>query len=143
MISFAIPGEPNANRRPRARRVGAFVRVHQDPRDLSWKGCAQVLMQAAMAGRPPLDVPCELHIRAIWECPASLRRKREPRPADWHPCAKDADNVAKSVMDAGNGVLWTDDHLIVRLTVEKRRAPQGESSRVEVIAGPMRQEAAP
>ena len=31
----------------------------------------------------------------------------------------DADNLAKGILDACNGILWADDSQIVRLTVEK------------------------
>lgn len=34
----------------------------------------------------------------------------------------DIDNLAKCVLDSGNGILWKDDALVVRLDVEKRDA---------------------
>ena len=31
----------------------------------------------------------------------------------------DVDNVAKTLLDAGNGILWADDRQIAKLTIEK------------------------
>jgi len=132
LVRVVIPGEPNAQGRGRAVRMGKFVRIHPDARDGRWRGRAQVVMQEAMAGRPPLTGDLELRIRGVWECPASLARKTSPRPRGWFQGRKDADNVAKAVQDAGNGVLWIDDRQVVRLVVEKIRGAQGEPPRVEI-----------
>lgn len=39
--------------------------------------------------------------------------------------AGDIDNLAKSFLDAGNGVLWTDDRVIAELHVYRHRAAKG------------------
>ena len=82
----------------------------------------------------PYDIrgPLAVTIRAFWICPKSQERKREPRPAMYRAKRPDADNVAKATLDAGNGVLWLDDDQVVRLTVEKWQAAQGEPPRVEI-----------
>lgn len=36
----------------------------------------------------------------------------------------DVDNVAKTILDAGNGILWADDRQIARLTIEKAFGPE-------------------
>jgi Holliday junction resolvase RusA-like endonuclease len=132
VIRVVVPGEPNAQRRPRAFSMGGHVRMHSDKRDGQWRGRAQVHMAEAMAGREPLTGDLELRVRGVWECPRSMHRKRDPREAGWFQGRKDADNVAKAVQDAGNGVLWVDDRQVVRLVVEKWRGAQGEAPRVEI-----------
>ncbi len=49
----------------------------------------------------------------------------------------DWDNYAKSVCDAGNGILWPDDCQIARGMVETIRARQGEPPRTELLARPL------
>ena len=52
--------------------------------------------------------------------------KRGLRPASWRTSKPDADNVAKSTLDAANGVVFEDDSQVVRLIVEKINGAQGE-----------------
>lgn len=131
-IRFTIPGDPNAQRRHRIVKVAKFARLHQDARDGQWKGGAQMHMLDAMGDRAPFSGPVRLVLRAFWALPKSAERKRDPRPAERYPVNKDADNVAKSLMDAGNGVLYVDDRQVVVLVVEKWRAAQSEPGRIEV-----------
>lgn len=47
------------------------------------------------------------------------------KPQNEHPISRpDLDNFCKSVMDAGNGVIWLDDSQIVILTAQKVYAPR-------------------
>lgn len=64
--------------------------------------------------RPPLDAPLQVRI-TIW----ILKPKSKPRKFCWPTSKPDADNYAKLILDALNGVLWRDDSLVVRLFVEK------------------------
>ena len=43
----------------------------------------------------------------------------------------DVDNVAKTLLDTGNGILWADDRQIARLTIEKAYGPQ-DRTHIEV-----------
>lgn len=142
---FTVPGPPHAQGRARARIVPGkgdrkpFVSVYDPPESRSWKGTAQVHMAEAMkcgdgdAIRPPMMGPVYVSILAIFECPMGEHRKREPMRRRPHGKAgADCDNIAKAVMDAGNGVLWIDDRQVCRLTVEKIIGAQGEAPRVEV-----------
>ena len=103
----------------------------------SWKGMAQVHMREALehAGvTAPLfaDGPLELHVLAVFTCPRSQWRKREPlqrRPKATRP---DGENIAKAVQDAGTGLLWLDDAQVARLVVEKVVGAQEEAPRVEL-----------
>lgn len=116
-----IPGVPVAQGRGRAVRMGAGVRVIDPERSRSWKGAAAVFMLQARnaAGlHAPMDGPLSVTIDAYWPRPKSLPKRmgheRLPRPS-----RPDVDNIAKAVMDAGNGVLWADDGQVVELTIRK------------------------
>lgn len=133
MIRVYIPGEPVAQGRPRASRMGDRIIMRDPSKARAWKRAAAVHMLAAMrkARAKPLRGPLQATIRAFWP---SIKpdRKRRPRRRTWRPKLPDADNVAKAVMDAGNGILYGDDGQVVRLVVEKWHAAQGQLPRVEV-----------
>ena len=91
------------------------------------------------APRPKLDPftgPLVVTIKAVYALPKGKYRKRVPRLSEPSQNAKDVDNIAKAVLDAGNGVLWVDDHQVWRLTVEKWQGAQDEAPHVEVVVTP-------
>lgn len=133
-LRVVIPGDPCAQGRGRAVRCGNSVRVIDPAKSRSWKGAAQVHMLAARQAAglyAPFDVALEVVIVALWQRPKSYP-KRAPATAQWRPSRPDADNVAKAVFDAGNGVLWADDALIVDVRVKKGVAELNGAPRVEV-----------
>lgn len=139
-ITVTIPGEPFALMRARssAQRMGGKVFArHYDPKEnRSWKGAAQVVMMDALrrAGMtaPAFGELCEVEIVAVFSLPKGQHRKRSPVPRRRSGNLKDWDNVGKAVCDAGNGVLWLDDHLIARGSVEKWTGAQGEAPHVRI-----------
>jgi len=54
---------------------------------------------------------------------AYLHGKREP----------DADNLAKAFLDGLNGIAWTDDRQVRKLTIEKVKVATREEERAEII----------
>ena len=77
----------------------------------------------AMAGRPPLDsaLQCEL---MFWLAPPRSWSKKKTAAAlagEVLPTSRpDIDNFIKSVCDACNGVVWTDDSRVWSLLAQKR-----------------------
>lgn len=123
-IRVVIPGEPVAQGRGRAVRIGDSVRVIDPAKSRSWKGVARVFMVQARARAmvfEPLDGPLSVTIVATWTLPKSAPKRNPPA---WKVTKPDADNVAKAVLDAGCGVLFLDDKSVVRLVVEKRYGPE-------------------
>lgn len=74
----------------------------------------------------------EVHILAVFACPTSDHRKRDPVPRRPHTGARDLDNLTKALGDAGAGVLWDNDGQICRLVAEKWIGAQGELPYVEI-----------
>jgi len=140
-LRVTVPGEPVAQGRGRAfHRPGFGTRVYDPPKSRSWKGAAQVHYQAAVDREnmlaPAFSIgPVELHVLAVFTCPKSHHRK-VPVPRRPKTGTPDAENIAKAVQDAGNGILWADDSQIVRLVVEKFYGAQGEAPRVELTIRP-------
>ena len=136
MIRIHIPGDPHAQGRARACRAGKHVRVYDPDDSRNWKATAQQHMADALVklDRPwGLETAMDVDILAVFPCPKSDYRKRIPRPRRWHTKSRgDVDNIAKSVLDAANGVLWKDDCQVAILNVVKLIGAQGELPYVEV-----------
>ena len=134
MITVTIEGEPHPQRRPRAVRMGQHVRMHEHKADTAWKKDAakQIIAQLPIDESRPVfrsGVPLRVEIIFEFSCPKGDHRKRKPRLMRWHTKKKDLDNLAKSVLDAANGILWHDDGQIVILDCRKVIAAQGHSPR--------------
>lgn len=145
-LTISIPGEPVAQGRPRFRRVHTnagreFTQTYDPAKSRNWKATAQDHFASALAQagrRAPLfpDGAVVLLVLAIFTCPRSHWRKT-PLPRRPKQSKPDAENIAKAVQDAGNGVLFTDDSQVARLVVEKWIGAQGEAPRVVVTVKPL------
>lgn len=128
-ISFTIPGEPTGKARPRITSHGTYT--PKKTKDYERK----VVCAYLAAGEP---LPNELgrvwvDIAAYFSIPksASKAQKEHMRKMEIEPLKKpDADNIAKAVCDALNGIAYKDDAQITRLAVSKHYA---EIPRVDVV----------
>lgn len=123
-VTITIPGAPKGKARARVTRAGrAFTPAETRNREAFVK----MLAVAEMAGRPPIDGPCELVMRSVSEVPASWPKKRQAAAlvGEVAPTSKpDLDNQIKLITDALNGVVYRDDAQLVRITAEKSFGPQ-------------------
>lgn len=149
-MHVVVSGAPQSYQRTRIAKIprpngDVSLRPFTPKETREWKGIAKEAMRGALARAtgsesPPwaADVPLDVRIEAVFACPTGEYRKREPRPRRWSTRATaDADNVAKAVLDAGNGVLWIDDRQVASLLVRKIIGAQEEPPRVEVTVLPI------
>ena len=76
----------------------------------------------AMRAHQLLDGPLEAMLEMRFQVPASWSKARRARAlagAEWHTSKPDADNVAKAVLDACNGVVFRDDAQVVVMIATK------------------------
>ena len=126
-IEFFVPGTPVGKGRPRAARRGAGVVMFTPGRTVDYEALVAATAAAALAGDAPLahqllDGPLAAMLEMQFPVPASWSRARRARAlagAEWHTSRPDADNVAKAILDACNGVVFRDDSQIVMLTATK------------------------
>jgi Holliday junction resolvase RusA-like endonuclease len=113
---------PTAKGRARVTRRG-FVYTPAATRKYEAHG--RLAAQQAMDGRPPISVPVRIEIGVDLPVPQSWSAKRQEAAlrGDIRPTTRpDTDNYVKSALDACNGIVVTDDSLVVELVATKRYA---------------------
>ena len=121
-IEFFVPGPPVGKGRPRAARRGAGVVMFTPEKTVGYETLAATTAGNAMRAHQLLDGPLEAMLEMRFQVPASWSKARRARAlagVEWHISKPDADNVAKAILDACNGVVFRDDSQIVMLTATK------------------------
>jgi Holliday junction resolvase RusA-like endonuclease len=120
MITFTIPGKPYPQKRPRVTKFGTFMPKENREAEKLIKAC---LAQAFPGKRlSPTQRPLRLSLLCAFAPAASWPQwKREAAIAGEiaHTMTPDGDNLAKTVKDALNRVIWQDDSQIVTTEVRK------------------------
>ena len=120
MIQFVITGEPQGKGRPRFARS---VHTYTPEKTAAYEKAAALAYKRRYQGKSfEKGVPLEMRIRAYCKVPQSASKAKRAdmlsgmiRPIK----TPDADNIAKIICDALNGVAYHDDAQIVRIAVEK------------------------
>ena len=123
MIAFEIPGPPIGKGRPRAFRMGNSVRMHTPEKTASYESLVKLAARMAMKSAAPMAFPVALSLIVLQQIPKSWSKRRQEAALAGRerPTTKpDADNVAKVIADACNGIVWVDDAQVVELHVSKR-----------------------
>lgn len=126
-ITISLQGPPQGKGRARAAKIGAFIRMYTPEKTRTYEGMIRTAAMQEIGNRPPLDEPLEFTLRAVFPVPASWseRKRQQAIAGDIKPGKKpDLDNIAKAWNDALNGVVYRDDSLICRMTLDKRYGPQ-------------------
>ena len=123
-IYFVVPGAPVGKGRPRASSRGGFVRMYTDAKTLSYEAIIAKQARYAMGTLEVLATPISMRIVALYLIPLSWSKRKQLQALNGEliPGKPDLDNVAKAVLDAGNGVIYQDDKQVIRLVIEKRFA---------------------
>jgi Holliday junction resolvase RusA-like endonuclease len=116
-VTFEVLGDPVAKGRPKFCRRGNFVHTYTPTKT---RKAENAIGTEALKHRPaqPFPGPLSVQIDVFRARPKSMT-KRE-RMTLRHPIKKpDADNYAKLILDALNGIMWLDDAQVVDLRVRK------------------------
>ena len=115
-MTITVPGKPVGKARPRFMKNGHTYKAESDRK---YELLVQQRWQAA-GGAYYGDVPIMAQIVAYFPIPASVSKTKAKKMKDGFASKKpDADNVAKSILDALNGFAYADDKQVVGLTVQK------------------------
>ena len=117
MLRFIVPGNPTAQGRQRFFRRGNFIGNYQPKKSAGFK---KLVAMCAQAENPEIvDCPVFMKIDFYFKRPKKYCRKKDNPliiPSGSRP---DADNLAKAVMDALNGIVYMDDGQVWHLDVRK------------------------
>lgn len=137
MISFGVPCIPIAQPRQRHRVVlghGRTFSQNYTPAKhpvQDFKATIRLAASQQYEG-PPLEGPLGVALVFVLPRPGRLIWKTRPMPRAWHGSKPDAENLAKSVLDALTGLIWRDDSQVSELTLRKYIASGGEQPNVVV-----------
>lgn len=138
-ITIHIPGRPVPKGRPRFVRMGKFTRAVTPKETDAYETTCRWYMKKEMGDREPLNCALSVAIECVMPIPESWsqRKKDHAGLGSLLPTGKpDSDNLCKSLLDAGNGILFRDDSLIVDLRVTKRYGEPGATMTIMPIDVP-------
>ena len=119
MIKFTILGEAVGKQRPRVTRYGAYTPA----KTVKWE---QSVAMQALPHKPRELFDCALHVELIF---IITRPKSAPKKRLYPETKPDLDNLTKAILDALEGIIYTNDSRIVRKNLEK---VYGSPPRVEI-----------
>jgi Holliday junction resolvase RusA-like endonuclease len=132
-MTFTISGNPVPKARPRVVNGHAYT-----PRETAaYERTVQWCYKAAARGALTISTPCEVAIVFRFPIPASARRKTMPdkiKPGDPHIHKPDVDNLCKTILDALNGLAFTDDALVASITARKEYGEPGTEVTITEVA---------
>tara|TARA_R110000787_G_scaffold48723_7_gene117146 strand:+ start:131 stop:565 length:435 start_codon:yes stop_codon:yes gene_type:complete len=123
-VHFIVPGQPVAKARARSTRSG---RHYTPEKTVNFEKHVAYCATGALAGLPKekkkFDGPVQVRIECFMTIPASWSKKKKAQAlsGDLLPVVKpDLDNIAKSCLDAINGLVFVDDSQVCELSMFKK-----------------------
>jgi crossover junction endodeoxyribonuclease RusA len=118
MIDLFVAGEPRPKGSwkailPRGSRFPRVICDNQHTRP--WQSLIGLAAGDAMAGRPLFDGPIRIRVEFVFRRPASVKRKSRPLPST----RPDIDKLLRTIMDALQGVVYTEDSRVVEVAARK------------------------
>jgi Holliday junction resolvase RusA-like endonuclease len=128
-VQYSVPGEPRGKGRPRFAKRGNFVKTYTDAKTASYEDQIRFYALKAMGDSKVIEGAVRVFVSIRMAVPKSYSQKRREACLNGldKPLKKpDWDNVAKSICDAMNGIIYVDDTQIVEAHITKQYAQQAE-----------------
>lgn len=123
MIQFTVYGTPVGKQRPKFSTFNGQAIAYTPAKTVSYENLVKLSYQQQCNDKPyEKDVPLRAEITAYFPIPKSTSMKRKKMMLDGiirHTKKCDADNLAKAVLDALNGIAYYDDSQVCELSVSK------------------------
>ena len=117
-ISFEIAGIAKGKGRPRFSTAGGYARTFTDKATATWENF--VRLSYINSGGEKLSGNIAVIIQSYFPVPKSISKKKQALLMGTpFPHKPDCDNLAKSILDALNGIAFDDDMQVTLLTVTK------------------------
>lgn len=127
-VTISVLGPPQGKGRARSFvKPGGHIGHYTPTATRDYEAMIRAAAQREMGNKPPWSQPARMTMRAIFPIPASwpAKKRHAALVGDIWPAKKpDLDNILKAWKDALNGIVYTDDALVVRVELEKRYGPQ-------------------
>ncbi len=120
---FTLDGKVRGKGRPRFRRRGNYVQTYTDEATRDYEAAIRKAFAQQNLPQAPLDGALDVRIMACYGKTKGMSKAFWERceNGEEHPTKKpDADNIAKAVLDALNGIAFKDDNQVVALSVFKK-----------------------
>lgn len=122
MVVIIFDARPKPAPRPRVTKYGTY----NDKSYTNYKKALRLVAQTKI--KTPLEGAIKMNILFQFKKPKSWTKKKK-EAAFWHTQKPDADNLAKAVKDALNGVAYRDDSQICDMKLAKI---WGETDRITI-----------
>jgi Holliday junction resolvase RusA-like endonuclease len=122
MVCFDIEGNPIPKGRPRFRRTKTFITTYTPKKTLDFEDQVKKASQDSMGNVEPLETPISVYLYFRLPIPQSYSKKAVEAclsGSQRHVKRPDLDNLAKSVLDGMNGIVFKDDSQITSLHCTK------------------------
>lgn len=120
-FEFEVLGPPQAKQRPRFARRGNFVQSFTPQATIDYENLVRMSYQVSEG--PMFEDTLRATIVAYFPIPKSTSKKKTQLMESgmiYHTKRPDADNIAKSILDALNNIAFHDDSIIAELIVIKK-----------------------
>lgn len=118
-VNISIPGKIVGKQRPKFSRQGNFVKTYTPEKTVNYENFVKMCWMQSGAEKLHGNILAVIVARFLIPASASKKKHRELHEA-YCPKKPDCDNIAKSILDALNGIAYDDDSQIVELSVTKR-----------------------
>lgn len=121
-VNIFVPGPVMGKMRARTVRNGNFTRTFTPQKNVIYENFVKEIFLDSGGERFPDETPLEMIITAYFEVPRSYSKKKTAAALKnemWPVKKPDADNIAKIICDALNGIAYRDDTQIISLKVLK------------------------
>ena len=121
IVTFEVEGDPVPKGRPRFARRGQFVQTYTDAKTIDYETHVAMKARQAIGASEPLQGALTVFLYLRYTIPPSYSKKRKEACLNGveYPKKIDIDNVYKSITDAMNGIVYTDDSQIVEAHIKK------------------------
>lgn len=130
-VQFEIEGKPLAKGRPRFRKVGSFMSTYTPQETLNYENLVKTIYQINHDTYFNSEITSEITV--YFDIPKSTSKKNTLLMLNEeikHTKKPDCDNLAKTILDALNGIAFKDDSQVTDLIIRKRYA---EKPKVVVV----------
>ena len=124
-VHINIPGRAIGKARPKFSRQGNFVKTYTPEKTVNYENFVKMCWMNSGAEKLKGNIIAVIVARFLIPQSYSKKKRRELNEK-YCPKKPDCDNIAKSILDALNGIAYDDDSQIIDLSVTKLYSAEEE-----------------